>query len=187
MIVSINDDNAEDAAVEALTGNGLAILPCDTVYGVCGCAPRTADKIREIKGRDENKPFIILVESVDEITRFTDQEIDGRLSGLWPAPLTLIVNRNVGGTVALRVPSSAFIRNVISRVGPIFSTSVNFSGEAPCERIQQIVKLFEMNVHLIVDAGDMVGAHPSTIVDTTVSPYRVVRNGSCHIPESWYK
>lgn len=158
-------------------------MPCDTIYGLVGIAPDTEETIRSIKGRGESKPFLQLVGDASWVQRYSTMPVPAALRQLWPGPLTLIFPSIGGGTAAFRVPNDGLLVSVLSRVGsPVFSTSVNRSGESPRGRISEIVGRFEHEVSLVVDAGDLENRLPSTIVDLTTKPYTVVRQGCLHIP-----
>ena len=57
MVLSVSRPGAIQRAVGVLSSYGVAILPCDTIYGIVGVAPETEGRIRSIKGRGEDKPF----------------------------------------------------------------------------------------------------------------------------------
>ena len=167
---------------DKLAHGGIAIVPCDTVYGIIGIVPDAEDRIRAAKGRGEDKPFLQLVSDITWVTRITGFQVPERLARHWPGPLTVIVPGRPSGTVAFRVPDSAFLRELVVRLGkPIYSTSVNRSGEAPLWRIREIRDSFESKVDLIVDGGDLPAGVPSTIVDATGHPARIVRQGALRL------
>ena len=97
----------------------------------------------------------------------------------WPAPLTAIVrDRESGLTHAVRVPSDSFIQEVLRISGPIYSTSVNFSGEKSLLTFEDILPVFESLVDFIVKDPSVSGGMPSTLIDATSVPYRVLRQGA---------
>jgi L-threonylcarbamoyladenylate synthase len=158
-------------------------MPCDTIYGLVGSAPDTEARIRAIKGRGEDKPFLQLVADRSWVARVSPSEVPASLATHWPGPLTVILPALDGGTVAVRVPDSAFLRGILEAVGrPLLSTSVNRAGKPALWKIGEIVKEFESEVDLVIDGGDLPGVRPSTIVDATVVPYRVVRQGALELP-----
>ena len=178
-----------DAAEPGLTGRladclsagGVVIMPCDTIYGIVGPAPASQDRIRELKGRGE-KSFLQLIAGPHWLPRFAVPAVPDRLSGYWPGPLTLIFPTGQG-SVALRVPADPLLRLLLERLdGPLFSTSVNRSGQPALWRIADILGEFETGVDLVVDAGDLPGRLPSTIVDVSQRPFRVLRQGALSIP-----
>lgn len=129
MVTRADDPGAFQRLVEVLSGGGVAIIPCDTVYGIVGAAPATEQRIRSIKGRGEDKPFLQLIPDASWVLRMSDREAPAALARHWPGPLTLVLPARRGGTVALRVPDSVFLRDLLIAIGqPLFSTSVNRSG-----------------------------------------------------------
>ncbi len=183
MVISSADRRKEDLLAEILSAGGIAIMPCDTIYGIVGRAPDTEKRIRAAKGREEVNPFLMLIESEAAIERLSDTKLDRRVAALWPGPLTVVIPARSGGTVAVRVPSDQSLRGLIARVGaPLYSTSVNRSGMPALGAILEIVREFENSVDLIVDGGDIVGGEPSTLLDITQRPYRILRQGACEVP-----
>ncbi len=184
MILNRDDSRARAQLLKTLSSGEVAIFPCDTIYGFIGRVPDTDSKIRSIKGRGETNPFLMLVGSVAQAAALSSAPLDSRVTSLWPGPLTVVV-RSGSGTVAMRLPDDPFLSGVVDELGaPIYSTSVNRSGQAPLWRIADIVAEFESDVELIVDAGDCPAGMPSTILDLTRAPYRILRQGAYEVPAS---
>ena len=182
MILSREDSRVRSRLLETLDSGEVAIFPCDTIYGFVGRAPDTDPKIRSIKGRGETNPFLMLVGSVAQATDLSNVPLDPRITSLWPGPLTVVIESGEG-TVAVRLPDDSFLSGVVEELGaPIYSTSVNRSGTPPLWRIAEIVAEFESDVNLIVDAGDCPAGKPSTILDLTQVPYRILRQGAFEVP-----
>ena len=180
MICRKSDSESIELCSKLLKEEKVVIIPTDTVYGFSGVINKTDFKIRSIKGRAENKPFIILISEPEEINSISAQKLPSSLLNYWPGALTVIVRKkdNSNTTVAVRCPGDEWLRNIISLTGsPIYSTSVNRSGFPVLNSIEEIKREFESEVSLIVDDGDKIGALPSTIVryDGKIS---VVRQGS---------
>jgi L-threonylcarbamoyladenylate synthase len=182
MVIAAGSPEALPKLQVILGNGGVAVVPCDTIYGLVGIAPDTEARIRAIKGRGEDKPFLQLVADSEGASRIAFPA-PPRLAKYWPGPLTIILPAYAGGTIALRVPDSEFLRGLIQSIGrSLYSTSVNRAGQAPLWRIGEIVESFESAVELVLDAGDLPGASPSTMVDATSRPFRVVRQGSLVVP-----
>ena len=181
-IVASGDRNAADTLSACLIDKGIAIAPCDTIYGILGCVPGAEERIREIKGRGKKKPFLVLHSTVESIIDLALETIPAPVLALLPGPLTLIVPTKKGKT-GLRVPADDFLKSVLERTGPLFSTSVNLSGEPPMWRISEIKKNFYEKVDIIVDGGDLAGKAPSTILDISEKPFTIVRRGAATLPE----
>lgn len=182
MILKIDDRRLQHVVIDTLRKGGLAILPCDTIYGIVGRAPETDARIRQVKGRGETNPFLMLVASVRQAAKMADGPLDRRVTSMWPAPFTVVM-KSAGGTVAVRLPADPFLRAIIRSLGaPVYSTSVNRSGEGPMWQIADIIRSFADDVDLLVDAGDRPSGLPSTILDITKRPYRILRQGSFRVP-----
>ena len=155
---------------------GVAILPCDTIYGLCAAYGIGEKPLMEIKGRDKNKAFLVLA-TIDQAKALCPVIPEDILES-WPAALTVILNRREGGTIAVRVPNDSFLQELLSEVGcPIYSTSVNMAGEQSLTSLSAICKRFEALVDVVVRGDETQGAVPSTLIDATVKPYRLVRQG----------
>ena len=120
MRISKSDVLSIEKTVEALKNGDVVIIPTDTVYGFSGivCKDFATDvKIKNIKGRDENKPFIQLIASPKDISNYTDDIIPQKLFDCWPGALTIIVNDKNGGTTAFRCPGDQWLREIIEKEG----------------------------------------------------------------------
>lgn len=187
MIISKNNENSAQITAKILQNGGIAILPTDTVYGFSAVVDSdTAQKIRKIKGRAENKPFIQLIGEPDDIFDYTDDFIPPEILTKWPGALTIIVHNKKSfddeQTTAFRCPKDSWLRSIIKMCkSPIFSTSVNKSGCPILETPQEIQDTFENQVDLIVDDGEKKGALPSTLIKLENGNVQVIRQGEVNI------
>ena len=190
MILNKNDPTSIETTAETLMRGGIVIIPTDTVYGFSGIVDlKTATahyesdaKIRTIKGRAETKPLIQLIARPEDLRLYTDDEIPDSLLSKWPGALTIIVNDKRGGTTAFRCPGDQWLRRVIELCGaPIYSTSVNRSGQPVLDTEAGIVKEFGSEVDLIVTDGDKKGAKPSTLVSIADGTIKVLRQGDVQV------
>ena len=199
MIINKNDPNSVEKTVQILKKGGICILPTDTVYGFSGIVgtknfqPQnpTDVKIREIKGRSETKPLIQLIAKPEDIKLYTSDSIPQKLLDKWPGALTIIVHTKEDAplsdqaklpTIAFRCPGDQWIRQVIQETGaPIYSTSVNRSGQPVLDEEEAIAEEFEKEVDLIVNDGDKKGALPSTLVSLQEGQIKILRQGSVKI------
>jgi L-threonylcarbamoyladenylate synthase len=192
--MAASEDSTEAGALEAeaseaftslvklLAQGGVAIVPCDTMYGIVGAVPSAEDRIRSIKGRGEEKPFLQLIPDGSWVSRVSDMPLPARLAAHWPGPLTLVVPRREGGTVALRVPDSRFLQALLESLGvPLYSTSVNRAGAPAIVAVAEMRREFGKDVDMIWDAGELPAGRPSTLVDLTVRPYAILRQGGLYL------
>ncbi len=175
-ILEYTIDRAVDVGNRLKEGQ-VGIFPCDTIYGLCGTADeKIAERLYEIKRRPQSKSFITLM-TLDQVVENGFSVPDDILSR-WPAALTAIVFGPDGKNHAIRVPADSFVQDVLAISGPIFSTSVNFSGEKSLLTFDDILPVFSDSVDFIVNAPLIKGGMASTLVDATSSPYKVLRQGS---------
>ena len=108
------------------------------------------------------------------------------LAALWPGALTIVLpvvqypgGRFSAATLGVRVPGDPALRAIVAEVGaPIYSTSANRSGTPPLQDHDELQRAFGRSADLLVYDGPPVDAQPSTVVDASVSPPRVVRAGA---------
>lgn len=201
MILNKSDSSSIEQTVSTLKKGGIIIIPTDTVYGFSGIVDLKAvgwhyesdAKIRAIKGRAETKPLIQLIAKPEDIRLYTDDEIPAELLAKWPGALTIIVHIKNDSpladtaipesrTVAFRCPGDEWLRKIIAECGaPIFSTSVNRSGQPVLDTNAAIASEFGSEVDLIIDDGDKKGALPSTLVAIENGQVKVLRQGSIQV------
>ncbi len=177
-------DNSLERTAALLKAGKVGVLPCDTIYGICAIADEErAERIYEIKERPLNKSFITLL-SKDQVKDY-GYEVPESILALWPAPLTVIVYGRDGKTHAIRVPDDEYLEKLVSLTGPIWSTSVNISGHASMNSSEDILAVFDGRIDFLVKKeGLSDNAQPSTLLDCTQSPFKVVRQGAFKIPSA---
>ena len=179
-----------------IASGGVIAFRTDTFYGL-GADPFNAAavaRIRELKGREENKPILLLISDADQIARVIaerSQEFEIAAEKFWPGPLT-IIGRAVEtlpdevtagtGTVGIRLPTGESVRELVRACGGVLTaTSANPSGREPARSAAQVRNYFSHGLDLIVDGGEVNVTEPSTVLDATTSPPRVVREGAVRV------
>ncbi len=166
-----------------LSSGEVVVMACDTIYGFTGKVPDTEDLIRAIKGRGEQNPFLQLIADTSALdaVAVTPRETD--ILNLWPGPFTFVFPLIGGGTAAFRIPEDTSLRNLIRELGfPLYSTSVNRSGRPSMNNPLDIEAEFGNETAMIEDSGLISSGLPSTVVDLTVSPCRILRQGAGRVP-----
>ena len=152
------------------------------MYGLVGIAPEAESRLRTVKGRGEDKPFLRLVANASWIERISDMPLPSRLARYWPGPLTLVFPARDGGTAALRVPDHPFLLELLRALDrPLYSTSVNRAGSEPLRTVEEMRRELERDVDAIFDAGDQQPGAPSTLLDITRRPFTVLRQGAVRL------
>ena len=176
---------------KVLKGGGVIAFPTDTFYGL-GANPyntKAVDKIYSIKGRDPEKPLLLLIDSILKLDGLVEEisEASAKLiESFWPGPLTILfkpkhtIPKNITtGLIGIRQPGNSITRKILAGLNyPLTAPSANISGEDPTTTAEQVKDRLGNKVNLILDAGICRGGEPSTLVDTTQTPVRLVRAGA---------
>ena len=178
-------------AIATLNGGGVVAFPTDTVYGVGvdPFQPEAVRKLYKIKGRPIDKPIPILVGSTDDVERVA-QNLPPTFSQLaerfWPGGLTLIVEAKSlppevtagGDTVGIRMPDHPLALALLQRFGgAIATTSANKSDEPPATSAEEVQSELGALVSIILDGGQTATRIASTVLDLSVSPPQIRRQG----------
>jgi len=97
----------------------------------------------------------------------------------WPGPLSLVLVAPRRGTLAFRVPANDVARRLIAASGgglPV--TSANRSGQGDTRTAQEVMAQLDGRIGLVLDGGPTTGGVPSTVVDCTTEPIRILREGA---------
>jgi L-threonylcarbamoyladenylate synthase len=170
-------------AAGILKKGGIVALPTETVYGLAVYANdnNALKRLYSVKKRPDNKPFTIQISDYGRLADYIDKVPTGLkkiLDRFWPGPLTIIVNGK-SGKIGLRIPDNKVTLAVINEVKlPLAVTSANISGEKAVVSAKEVADIFGGSIDLIVDDGDIEGGIESTVLDCTVSPFKILRKGS---------
>lgn len=189
----ISKEEMDFIAGEFLSGK-VVVYPTDTVYGL-GCIAtnkKAIDKIKLIKKRDKEKPFLFLVKSFCMAKKYAkiNKKQDDYLRTVWPSikaskktlseaqnnPKTIIFDSrgllpssidSEMKSIALRLPKNDFLSTMLKKIDlPIVSTSLNLSGEKTIEDLDDVERVFkEVKPDLIINAGRLKSKKPSSIID----------------------
>ncbi len=199
MLLSINVDHPEPRkirrAVEALEAGGVIAYPTDTVYGL-GCDlmnKRAVERLYSIKGMDRSHPLAFVCPDLSDIARYAmvDNQVYRVLRRFLPGPYTFILEatrdvpkivqmrrKNVG----IRVPACEATRALVRELGrPIVSSTAARPGEEPLVDPHEIDAAFR-GLALVLDGGAG-GIVPTSVVDLTTIPPRIVREGAGVVDE----
>ena len=150
--------------LETLKSGGTILYPTDTIWGI-GCDAtnvQAIQKIFDIKKRDENKSFIILVETVKRLQDLVDvPEVAWDIIDLSEKPVTIIYEKAEGlpkellaedGSIGIRLIKDDFCKRLITKMNrPLVSTSANFSGEKSPMKFSDISAEIKNAVDFVVD------------------------------------
>jgi L-threonylcarbamoyladenylate synthase len=191
MIVK-DGEEARERAADVISAGGVVAFRTDTFYGL-GADPFNPDAVRrvnELKGRD-GKPILVVISDASEAERFIlnrSKIFDAICARHWPGALTIVVDAKPevpqeltagSNTVGLRLPDDEAVRSFIRECGgALTATSANVAGAPPARTAEEVTNYFPDGIEMIVDDGTARGEKPSTILDISCSPPRLIREGA---------
>jgi len=184
-------------AVDVLMRGGIVAFPTDTVYGVGADArqPEAIAALYRAKERPWDKAIPVLLAcagQLSDVAQGIPEAAWRLLERFWPGALTIVVQvrQSVDGpclppvltaggpTVAVRVPDHSVVRSLIEGLGtPLATTSANISGQPSPVTADDVLAQLDGRIALLLDGGACPGSKPSTVVDLTVTPPRILRPG----------
>lgn len=181
-----------DKVIKFLKAGKIGVMPTDTVYGIVGSAlnPGTVEKIYNLRQRSSDKPFIILISSIQDLGKFdvvlTLAQTDF-LEKIWPNPLSVVLPvtgekfkylHRGKNSLAFRMPKDEKLLNLLKQTGPLVAPSANLAGSQVAETILDAKRYFGNQVSFYLDRGKL-KSQPSTIIQLYEDGTKIVlRKGS---------
>jgi len=182
-----------DVALECLRVGEPVAFPTETVYGL-GAPVSNSDAVARLyraKGREEDKPISLLVSDVAQVERVAaavPESARRLMQEYFPGPLTIILAARPevpaivtagSGKVGVRMPDHPVALSLIQRLGePLATTSANRSGGPEPADAASVLRQLGGRIALILDGGPTGVGVPSTVVDLTETPPRILREGA---------
>jgi len=196
-IVRINSRSPEKKlllkACKIIKKNGVIIFPTKCLYGIGVDAfnQKAVNKVFKIKQRDKNNPILVLINKKQDL-KILVKEIPFQAKVLmdkfWPGDVTIIFKAKHDipeqliaktGKIGVRIPQHPVAYTLVKMAGtPITGTSANISGMKGCSDIKELELKLISNIDMVLDGGKLKGGKGSTVVDVTVSPFKILRQGS---------
>ena len=185
-----------DLIAGAIAGEVVS-FPTDTVPALA-VLPEYSASIFALKQRPQNKPLILMGASSEDLWQYvtaTPEELaiwQKVVQQYWPGPLTLVLpasplvpksmNLHDPTTIGIRVPDQPIAQAILTKTGPLATTSANISGQAPWERMTEIDAAFPEVLVLECDQletkGKLGSSLPSTVAKWTSQGWQILRQGS---------
>ncbi len=180
-----------------LQDGGIVIFPTDTVYGI-GCRiddEKALRKLFTIRNRPEEKAVLAVVDSVamaEQYVVISDEVKEKLIKKYWPGGLTIVlpcdtekipsIARGGGTTLAVRQTNHPVLLELIQAVGvPLVAPSANFAGEPTPKIFEEVDKKLLSLVDGAIESPSG-GSKPSTLIDCSRKPWKVLREGAVTIP-----
>jgi L-threonylcarbamoyladenylate synthase len=184
---------------ECLAGDGVAVIPTDTVYGLA-CNPDSATAVRrvyELKGRPPVKPAAVMFFALEPVVTMLTElgpRTHAAMMALLPGPVTLLLPNprdrfplacdpggSRSGLLGIRVPSLDGPLVALTRVSvPAAQSSANLSGGPDPRRLGDVTAALCEGADLVLDGGELTGA-ASTVIDLSEyeqsGRWQIVREG----------
>jgi tRNA threonylcarbamoyl adenosine modification protein (Sua5/YciO/YrdC/YwlC family) len=187
-VLKINPEKPEEKlllqAADLISHGGLVIVPTETVYGIAANSlnQKTMERLDRIKNRPADKHYSLHIGDKEKIVEYAkDIPVAAfkLMDKFWPGPLTMILKAVDNTTVGIRLPDNRILRRVITLSDvPVVCPSANISGKPAPTTFSAALKDLNGLVDLAIDAGDTPLGVESTVVDLTVDPPQVLREGA---------
>lgn len=175
---------------ESLDNGEAIVLPTETVYGLFAKAldESAVNHVYELKNRPREKAMNLNVASYEDILSYSKEQpkyLKQLYDVFLPGPLTIILKANDQvprwinsglATVGFRLPNHPVTRELIQAEGPLIGPSANKSGQESGRHFDDIRAQFDFQVTGYRDDNALLGVD-STILDLSVSPARILRQG----------
>lgn len=184
-------DNVTDA-VAALRHGDVIVFPTETLYGLGADAldVNAVEKVFQLKGRDPNNPFPVLVSDramLDMLVTTIPSSAQKLMGRFWPGPLTIVLPArdgiprplvNSAGGVGVRISSQPIATQIVKLLAhPVTATSANPSGRPGALTIAQAKDYFSGKIDVFVDGGELTSKTGSTVVEFTADRCKIIRAG----------
>lgn len=189
LFTSVNDE-----LINILKSGGIGVLPTDTVYGLVARAsdPAAIKKLYDAKKRI-SQPGTLIASSIDDLAKLgLDTGQLALAARFWPGQVSVVVNatgaaaylKQTRQSLAVRIPDSSALLQLLARIGPLMTTSANAPGEPTAATIAEAKAYFGDKIDFYVDGGTIIGDRPSTIIGFDEhSQITVFRRGAVDIDE----
>src|SRR5438128_10663131 len=192
-MVVLYSELAITRAAGIVARGGVVAFRTDTFYGL-GANPfdgAAVRRIKELKGREDSKPILVVISDRDQMARFIEEgskDLNRLAERFWPGPLTLIgtarpeVPEEITAgtrTAGIRLPDDEDVRDLVRACGgALTATSANPAQLNPARTAQEVADYFPSGVDLVIDGGVSRMDQPSTVVDASGAGVRLVREGA---------
>ena len=179
-------------AANLINSGGMVAMPTESFYGLAvnPTNVKAIHRLFDVKKRRDDQPILILIPSMEHLDHYVTHVPDMArrlMDEFWPGGLTLIFEARPKlpreltagtGKIGVRLSSHPIATALAQAVGaPITGTSANISGQPACSTAKEVLQQLGGKVDLILDGGETAGGKGSTVLDVTLDPPVVVREG----------
>jgi L-threonylcarbamoyladenylate synthase len=146
-------------AANVILSGGVVAFPTESFYGLAvnGADEKAIRHLFIIKNRRSDRPVLVLIPSVEDLDRYVthiSETAEQLIKEFWPGGLTLVFE-----------------------AGPLISPLLTAGSQPACMHAREVLDSMGKDVDLILDGGKTKGGKGSTILDATVIPPVILREG----------
>jgi L-threonylcarbamoyladenylate synthase len=191
-VLQADQEQSIKVAARAILDGGVVAVPTESFYGLAVHAleEQALKRLLSIKKRREDHPILILIHSADVLGDYALRiPIIARrlIKAFWPGGLTMVFKAKPilpslltagTGKIGVRV-SSHPVATELARAAhaAVTGTSANVTGEPPFRDPEKVLEVLGSQVDIILDGGKTAGGKGSTVLDVTVVPPVILREG----------
>ena len=179
-------------AAERVKQGRVVVFPTRCLYGLGADAmnPAAVERVIKIKQRPRDNPVLVLIDSKNQLEMLVGKipaAAGAIMKAFWPGRVTLVFDARDTlpdlltartGKIGVRLPGHPVAAAMLRQInGPVTGTSANLSGRPGCKRVPGMGRQIVDQVDLVLDAGTLQGGIGSSVVDITVEPPRILREG----------
>ena len=170
-IINWKNKEAVKAAVKVINSGGILVYPTDTIYGFGVNAKDSIaiDKLNSLKNR--TGPISVIAPDSATVSTWLDvkeeeklhaaSHLDAQNTIIYPVKKNIVHKKIMGpkNTLGIRIPHHPFCKLIANSCTlPITTTSVNRTGEAPGNNVEEILNSFPTEIDLMIEDGDLVNS-----------------------------
>lgn len=190
--LSCEDMEKLSFAADIIRRGGTVCFPTETVYGLGANAldGNAVSDIFKAKGRPQDNPLIIHLDSIENAVKYTFSEENpylSKLSGFFPGPITAILKKRSNipdvvtsnlDSVGVRIPSHPVANAFLKLCGvPVAAPSANISGKPSPSCAEHVIEDLDGKVDVIISSGHTDVGLESTIITLVENPPVLLRPG----------
>jgi tRNA threonylcarbamoyl adenosine modification protein (Sua5/YciO/YrdC/YwlC family) len=179
-------------AADVVRAGGLIAYPTDSCYafGWHMGDKHAQERVRRLRQADRHHHYTLVCADLAEVGRFArlDTWQFRMLRACLPGPYTFLLRatretprrlqHERRRTIGVRIPEHRVVRMLLAELGePLMSSTLLLADDAqPLTSASDIEARLSRDVDAILDGGDC-GTEPTTVVDLSVTPPVIVRQG----------
>jgi len=162
----------------------LVAFPTETVYGIAAnlLDKKAIKQLYKIKNRPGTKPFTVHISSLGMIEKLgcsVSKEARALIRKFWPGPITIILRSRTGKKIGFRMPANKTALELIKKARvPVVAPSANLSGKTAPKCAADVLRDLDGMLDLVIDSGRTDVGIESTVIDMTVKPPVILREGA---------